>query len=44
LATRSAAAMRTPDPRIHVGSAADKSSVAGSSLVKPGHDDLRPST
>jgi hypothetical protein len=36
--------MRTPDPRIHVGSAANKPPVAGSSLTKPGHDDLRLST
>jgi hypothetical protein len=33
--------MRTPDARIHVGSAAIKTPLAGSNLFKPGHDDLR---
>jgi hypothetical protein len=36
--------MRTPDARIHVGSAANKAWCAGSNLIKPGHDDLRLST
>ena len=36
--------MRTPDPRIHVGRAANKPSMAGSSLITPGHDGLRLST
>src|SRR5712692_9398755 len=37
-------AMRTPDPRIHVGNAEQKTPLAGSNLIKPGHDDLCLST
>jgi hypothetical protein len=32
--------MRTPDPRIHVGSG-EQTAGGRSSLIKPGHDDLR---
>jgi hypothetical protein len=33
--------MGTPDARIHWGSAADKTPLAGSNLIEPGQDDLR---
>jgi hypothetical protein len=36
--------MRTPDPRIHAGSACKQSTPEGrSDLIKPDHYDLRPS-